>query len=43
LVQEIMHQEVVQRLGWVEIRVAALNQPTSILHRVRNALRRSGR
>jgi hypothetical protein len=34
LVQEIMHQDVVQRLGWVEIRVAALNQPTSILHRV---------
>jgi hypothetical protein len=41
LVQEIKHQEVVQRLGWVEIRVAALNQPRSILHRVREALRRS--
>ena len=41
LVQEIMHQEVLQRLGWVEIRVAALNQPRSILHRVRDALRRS--
>jgi hypothetical protein len=41
LVQEIKHQEVLQRLGWVEIRVAALNQPRSILHRVRDALRRS--
>jgi hypothetical protein len=41
LVQEINHQEVLQRLGWIEIRVAALNQPRSILHRVREALRRS--
>jgi hypothetical protein len=40
LVQEIQRQDVVQRLGWMEIRVAALNQPRSIFHRVRDALRR---
>jgi hypothetical protein len=43
LVQEIKHQEVLQRLGWAEIRVVALNQRRSIVHRVRRALRDPGR
>lgn len=40
-VQDVRHQEVVQRLGWIELRVTP-DQPGSVVHRVRRALRLRG-
>jgi hypothetical protein len=40
--QETLHQDVVQRLGWVELLVTPQHWRPKIIHRVRDALRRRG-
>ncbi|WP_029114457.1 hypothetical protein [Mycobacterium sp. URHB0044] len=42
LVQQIYQEDVVRRLGWVEVRVAPQHWRPNIIHRVRDALRRRG-
>jgi transcriptional regulator with AbiEi antitoxin domain of type IV toxin-antitoxin system len=42
LIQATQRTDLVQRLGWVEIQVADMDAPRSVVHRAREALRRRG-